>query len=69
MATKKKPIPDDCMPKCLTCAFYQGEPGAEAGYCRRYPPQIVASEEGEWSGYPMTSLADWCGEYRRQLDS
>lgn len=64
----KKKIPDDCMPKCETCAFIEREPGADAGYCRRYPPQVVATEEGEWSAYPVIEIRDFCGEYRRRTN-
>lgn len=62
---KRKPIPDDCMPKCGSCAFFQSESGDEAGYCRRYPPKVVSSEEGEYSAFPVVEVADWCGEFRR----
>lgn len=68
MATRKKQIPDDCMPKCETCAFFQSEPNADAGYCRRFPPVVVGTEEGEWSGFPMSAPSDWCGEYKRKVN-
>lgn len=65
---KKKEIPDDCMPKCATCAFIQIAPGEEAGYCRRYPPQVVSSDEGEYSAFPVIEVSDFCGEYRRRTN-
>jgi hypothetical protein len=65
---RKKPIPDDCMPKCATCAFIQTEPGQDAGYCRRYPPVVVSSEEGEYSAFPVVEMIDFCGEYRRRTN-
>lgn len=65
---KKKTIPEDCMPKCGTCAFMQAEQGDEAGYCRRFPPQVVAGDEGEYSSFPVIEIADWCGEYKRRVN-
>lgn len=64
---KKKTIPEDCMPKCSTCSFMQAEPGADAGYCRRFPPVVVAADGGEYSAFPVIEHNDWCGEYRRRL--
>lgn len=68
MANRKKVIPDDCMPKCSTCVFMQIEPGADAGYCRRYPPKVIAAEEGEYSAFPVVETADWCGEFVRRTN-
>lgn len=68
MATRKKAIPDDCMPKCETCAFIEREPGSDAGYCRRYPPVVVVSEEGEYSAFPVIEVQDFCGEYKRRTN-
>jgi hypothetical protein len=69
MRKKKTEIPDDCMPKCGTCAFLQAKPGEPAGYCRRYPPVAMESEEGSYSAFPVVELVDWCGEYKRALQS
>lgn len=66
---KKKPIPEDCMPKCGTCTFFQGEPGDIAGYCRRYPPVVVPDDDGNASAYPVIEIADWCGEFKRRLQA
>lgn len=67
MATRKK-IPDDCMPKCGSCAFFQADQGEPAGYCRRYPPKVVSSEDGEYSAFPVVEVADWCGEFLRKVN-
>jgi hypothetical protein len=34
MVTKK--IPQDCMPMCQSCAFFDREKNDEVGLCRRY---------------------------------
>lgn len=65
---KKPKLPDDCMPKCGGCAFFQSEPGEDAGYCRRYPPQVVSSEDGEYSAFPVVEVPDFCGEFRRKVN-
>lgn len=66
---KKKPIPDDCMPKCASCAFVEMVPGEDVGYCRRLPPQVVWSDEGEFSAFPVIEVKDWCGEFKRRLSA
>lgn len=46
---------------CAHCRFWQEEPNApdaRIGICRRLPPA--------YEGWPMTSPADWCGEFRGQ---
>lgn len=67
MATKKR-IPEDCMPRCDTCAFMQAVPRADAGYCRRFPPAVIHSDEGSCSAYPVVKPADWCGEFVRKVN-
>jgi hypothetical protein len=65
--TKKKPIPDDCMPKCATCAFARFD-GDDAGFCNRYPPVFIAEEEFQGWTYAVVHITDWCGEYRRRVN-
>ena len=40
----KKSIPDDCMPACISCAFYNCEPKDDLSYCYRYPPTLIEIE-------------------------
>jgi len=47
---------------CRTCQFFDSKK------CRRESPKIVArygaeSGTGIWSGWPLVSEEDWCGEY------
>ncbi|MGE5650955.1 MAG: high-potential iron-sulfur protein [Bacillota bacterium] len=65
---KKKPIPEDCMPRCGSCVFYQADPGDEAGYCRRFPPVVLPDEGGNSSAYPVVIPDDWCGEFTRKVN-
>jgi hypothetical protein len=68
MPRTKKQIPEDCMPQCRTCAFYQAEQADEAGYCRRYPPQFVTDDETIGWSFPVVVQDDWCGEFKRQCN-
>jgi hypothetical protein len=68
MATRKKPVEVD-LETCASCRFFlMDDPKGDAGYCRRSPPQVVGTEDGEWSGFPMSGPADWCGEYKRKVN-
>ena len=62
-----KKLPEDCMPKCATCAF--GEIDGDGGVCHRYPPSFVSDEDGPQSVFAVVDANDWCGEYRRRLQS
>ena len=61
-------IPDDCMPACISCAFYSCEPKDDLGYCYRYPPILVEIEGNFESCYPVTERTDWCGEFVRKVN-
>jgi hypothetical protein len=54
-------------PTCGTCGYWQtGHPrvGEGSGFCRRYPPPVVASQQGPMAVCPVTSgTLDWCGEH------
>ena len=67
MATRKKKaaIPDDCMPKCATCSFYEALTN-DGGKCHRYPPEIMGNEEIGYSAFRPVTITDWCGEFTRQ---
>jgi hypothetical protein len=67
MAQPKKPVPEDCMPRCASCAF--GEIDGQGGVCHRYPPVFIVDEEGGGSTFAIVAADDWCGEYRRALQS
>lgn len=68
MATRKKAIPDDCMPKCQTCSFYQAENGEEHGACHRLPPVMVPEADYYDFAFPSVNLDDWCGEFKRKCN-
>jgi hypothetical protein len=65
MATRKKKIPDDCMPMCKTCSFYLTDPKDSAGFCRRYPAVVVVINDEVECGFPVMLPDEWCGEYAR----
>jgi hypothetical protein len=67
LAKPKKLVPEDCMPRCSTCAFAELE--GEGGVCHRYPPKFVMDEGEVNTGFPMIVAEDWCGEYKRALQS
>lgn len=65
-----KKIPDDCMPKCATCAFFVADAKEEIGDCRRLPPVVFPDgEEGLGFSFALTQADMWCGEYKRQCNS
>lgn len=64
----RKPITDDCMPACNSCAFFDIEPKDELGVCRRYPPTLFQIEDEYDSCYPVTERSDWCGEFVRKVN-
>ena len=56
---------------CQNCRFFAATAGpSEGGYCRRYPPMLLSSEQtdevapdlrpGVW---PMVAPSSWCGEF------
>jgi len=63
----KKP---EYAPQCSQCRFYHAyHPRDSAGYCRRYPPIFVGTQEEE-SGLtieifqqPIVAVDEWCGEF------
>lgn len=61
-------IPKDCMPACVSCAFFSAEPKDDLGICRRYPPYIVEIEGDFESCYPVIDRIDWCGEFVRKVN-
>jgi hypothetical protein len=56
---------------CRSCRFYAETAGpSEGGYCRRYPPVLLAAERRDEvapdlrAGYwPMVAPGAWCGEF------
>lgn len=63
---KKQALPDDCMPKCKTCKFWEFQKDLEAGLCHRLPPVVFMVEEDPATLFPVTDDKDWCGEFQRQ---
>ena len=61
-------IPDDCMPMCLTCAFFKSDNKTEIGECHRYPPISLPEDDGGLSfSFPITAADEWCGEFIRYV--
>lgn len=65
---KPKAIPDDCMPRCETCAFAEIDPVHAAGVCHRYPPVFLTDDEGSGFTFPGIAPLDWCGEFKRKVN-
>jgi hypothetical protein len=65
---KSNKIPDDCMPACVSCAFFDISPKDDLGICRRYPPTLFQIEDEYDSCYPVTERSDWCGEFIRKVN-
>lgn len=63
-----KKIPKDCMPACVSCAFFFAEPKDDLGFCRRYPPTIVSLDDGFDSIFPIVEKQDWCGDFVRKVN-
>lgn len=54
---------------CGNCRCFKDETQAEDeirwGYCRRYPPRVVSTDEGEGEGiWPVTVPENWCAEWK-----
>lgn len=60
-------IPADCMPMCLTCAFFKSDNKTEIGECHRYPPILLPDEHGVSFSFTLTAADDWCGEFVRYV--
>ena len=62
---------------CSNCRFYAPTAGpSEGGYCRRYPPVIVAEEHKDGGAlsiragvWPMVASSAWCGEFVPSTES
>lgn len=66
---RKKSIPDDCMPRCETCAFFVGDQKEDIGECRRLPPTIfLDGDEGLGFSFSNTIKSMWCGEFKRKVN-
>ena len=63
-----KKIPQDCMPMCQSCAFFDREKNDDVGFCRRYPPSMFFLGDDDFESlFPITGLSEWCGEFKRQV--
>lgn len=66
---RKKTLPDDCMPRCASCAFFVGDVKEDIGECRRLPPAVFPDgEEGLGFSFSLTAKQMWCGEFKRQVN-
>lgn len=64
-----KKIPDDCMPKCASCAFFVCELKEDIGMCKRYPPVVLYIGDEEFdSSFPVIPRSEWCGEFVRKTN-
>jgi len=58
----KKIIPSD--PQCCAgCKFHKPNQDDEYGFCLRYPPVAAIDDEAPVMLWPITALAEWCGEF------
>jgi hypothetical protein len=71
MVKKPKPQlkPQPEKESCESCRFYLPNKDDPYGYCRRYPPTFVTTDEGGGFMDPSTEDSDWCGEFSRKLQS
>ena len=54
------PLQSPPVPACNLCKHWRGSHGAQAGSCRRHPPQVIGSQEYRW---PVTAADSDCGEF------
>ena len=45
---------------CAGCLY-----GSDGVHCRRRAPTIISLGDKVWSGWPIVSEDDWCGEWRK----
>jgi hypothetical protein len=65
----KKKLPKDCLPACVSCIYFNIEPKDDLGFCRRFPPTILAMEGGDFDCvFAIVSKDDWCGEFIRKVN-
>lgn len=61
-----KKIPDDCMPACQRCSFFELKPKETLGFCRRYPPITISVGDDNYDTIlPIVAPDEWCGEFHR----
>jgi hypothetical protein len=61
-------IPDDCMPRCSSCAFFIPDKNGDLGECHRLPPTLLPESDGGVSfSFALTSTDEWCGEFVRYV--
>ena len=61
-------IPDDCMPRCSSCAFFKADKNGDLGECHRLPPTLLPEADGGVSfSFALTAIDEWCGEFVRYV--
>lgn len=56
------------MEQCLFCEHFRADvEGDGLGECRRFPPVVVADEEGPYSMFPLIEEVEVCGEFKRKV--
>jgi hypothetical protein len=67
MASRKKKIPDDCMPMCSACNAYVKPKNSETGDCR-LNPKLAVYNDGVLSWvYAQHKPDDWCKAFERAV--
>lgn len=66
--TAKKKIPDDCMPKCGTCAFGEFKRLQELGECHNAPPVPVYLDGATTFAFPIVPKSAWCSKFQRKVN-
>lgn len=58
------------MEQCLFCRHFRADIEDEDGLgeCRRFPPVVVADEDGAYSAFPLIDEEQVCGEFQRKLN-
>lgn len=58
----KKPTVQEA---CKSCRFLLLDSARDQfGFCRRYPPKLLPTEEELSFTFPVVEVDEWCGEYR-----
>lgn len=55
--------------RCKTCRYFtlfNDRPGAERGWCLRFPPRVLWYDDALHSAAPKVSTDYWCGEWAEQ---
>lgn len=50
---------------CKHCKYFLSNVSDEYGYCRRFPPTVIATEDGQQEAVqPTVTDSEYCGEFK-----